>query len=71
LGEIVAFIDWGESERQKAGDGFQQRIRKPEYAAMHDFYQLRTIERKSKGRLPIWTIQCSGITQVAQAAQVS
>jgi hypothetical protein len=52
-----AFIDWGESERQKAGDGFQQRIRKPEYAAMHDFYQLRTIERKSKGRLPIWTIQ--------------
>jgi hypothetical protein len=33
-----AFIDWGESERQKSGDGFQQRIRKPEYAAMHDFY---------------------------------
>lgn len=52
-----AFIDRGESERQKAGDGFQQRIRKSEYAAMHDFYQLRTIERKSKGRLPIWTIQ--------------
>jgi hypothetical protein len=54
---VEAFIDWGESERQKAGDGFQQRLKKPNYAAMHDFYHLGVIERKSEERLPIWTMQ--------------
>jgi hypothetical protein len=63
-----AFIDWVESERLKAGDSFQQRIRKPEYAAMHDFYEFRTIERKSRKHirrgidldnfaLPVWKQQ--------------